>query len=109
LHLAQDTGDEAPSQGSRPTQSKTDDDDDVPVPEIVPWGPIIGTGVGLGLSGQTTKEVLVTEEQGRHTEQEYPHTLTPTTTLHRHHRPIHLLDRSVASNARGCDIADTGV
>ncbi|KAI4829080.1 hypothetical protein KUCAC02_023143, partial [Chaenocephalus aceratus] len=73
LHLAQDTGDEAPSQGSRPTQSKTDDDDDVPVPEIVPLGPIIGTGVGLGLSGQITKEVLVTEEQGRHTEQEDPH------------------------------------
>lgn len=34
---------------------------------------------------------------------------TPTLTLQWHRRPIHLIDRSVASSAKGCDIADTGV
>lgn len=33
----------------------------------------------------------------------------PNLTLHRHCRQIHLLDRSVASSAKGCDFADTGV
>lgn len=35
--------------------------------------------------------------------------LNPILTLHRHHRPIHLIDSSMASCARRCDIADTGV
>lgn len=30
-------------------------------------------------------------------------------TLHRYHKPIHLTDSSMASSARGCDIADIGV
>ena len=35
--------------------------------------------------------------------------LARTLTLHWHRRPIHLIDRSVASSARECDTAEAGV
>lgn len=64
------------------------------------------------LLGELLKRGSLQESKGVRESKSF-HTNAPTPlpnlTLHRNHYPIHLIDRSVASSARGCDIADSRV